>query len=424
MMRESVLMARAADCMPQAAPHAMAPVAATMRVPLQPYPQRAAPDFLRIHLQWFAAEDEGRTEEPTDYKIRKAREEGRVAKSQEIASSLVMLLVVITLIFAAPLYLRWCVEILRFYFTRAASADFQQGAFAATVFLYLLKMVLPLSLVGVVAAVAANLVQNREFIFSTKPITPDLSRILPRVGQYLKKTVFSFEGGFNVIKSLVKIAVIVLVAFVVIRANVFSVSTRAVTGADGRQKSQLVILSLLNGGNVPAALALVAKTAAQILVICAVVFLLISIPDYFVQRKQFIESLKMTKQEVKQEYKEMEGDPEVKSHLEQAQRQLLQRNIPKAVAESDVVITNPTHFAVALQYESDKYDRPRVTAKGADQLAFRIRSLARENEIPIIENRPLARALYADTEIGDTIPEAYINAIVTIYTQINYLNKK
>ena len=374
--------------------------------------------FAHIHLQWFAAEDEGRTEEPTDYKIRKAREEGRVAKSQEIASALVMLLVVITLIIAAPTYLRWCVEIVRYYFTRCASADFAQGAFAATVFLYLLKMILPLSLVGVVAAVAANIVQNREFIFSVKPITPDFSRILPRLGQYLKKTVFSFEGGFNVAKSLAKIFVIVLVAFVVIRANVFDVSATATTGTDGTRKS------LLNGQNVAVALSLVAKTAAQILVICAVVFLVISIPDYFVQRHQFIESLKMTKQEVKQEYKEMEGDPEVKSHLEQAQRQLLQRNIPKAVAESDVVITNPTHFAVALQYESEKYDRPRVTAKGADQLAFRIRSIAKENEIPIIENRPLARALYADTEIGDTIPEAYINAIVTIYTQIHYLNKK
>jgi flagellar biosynthetic protein FlhB len=134
--------------------------------------------------------------------------------------------------------------------------------------------------------------------------------------------------------------------------------------------------------------------------------------------------MNMTKQEVKQEYKEMEGDPEVKSHLQQMQRQLLQRNMPRAVAESDVVITNPTHFAVALQYDAVKADAPQVTAKGADLVAARIKSLARDNDVPIVENRPLARALYANCEIGDIIPQEYIKAIATIYQQINYLNKK
>ena len=380
----------------------------------EPLPLPAAPaatcvpplDLSRIHLQWFAAEDEGRTEEPTETKIRRAREEGRVAKSPEIASSLVMLLGVVTLIVAAPTYLRWCLDILRYYFNRCASGDFMQGAFVATFFIYLLKMVLPLALVGMVAAVAANIVQNRGFIFSTKPIQPQLSKVLPRLGQYLQKTLFSFEGGFNFLKSMFKVAVVALVGFLVISSNLPRV------------------LALLTVPNVSMALSRIALCAAEILVICAVLFLLISIPDYLVQRRQFIESLKMSKQEVKQEYKEQEGDPEVKSHLEQAQRQLLQRNMPQAVAESDVVITNPTHFAVSLQYESDKYDAPRVTAKGADELAFRIKSIAKEHDVPVVENRPLARALYAETNVGDIIPEAYISAIVTIYTQIDYLNKK
>ena len=371
-----------------------------------PVKQTAALDLSHIHLQWFAAEDEGRTEEPTETKIRKAREEGRVAKSPEIASSVVMLLGVIVLIVAAPTYLKWCVEIVRYYFTRAASEDVMQGAFAATFFTYLLKMVLPLALIGAVGAIAANIVQNRGFIFSTKPIEPQLSKIAPRLGQYLKKTIFSFEGGFNFIKSMVKIAVVGLTGFLIISSNLPR------------------ILQLLTVPNVYLALSRIALCAAEILVICAVVFLAISIPDYFVQRRQFIESMKMSKQEVKQEYKEQEGDPEVKSHLEQAQRALLQRNMPQAVAESDVVITNPTHFAVSLQYESDKYDAPRVTAKGADEVAFRIRTIAREHDVPIVENRPLARALYAETNVGDIIPEAYISAIVTIYTQIDYLNKK
>ena len=362
--------------------------------------------FEDIDLQWFAAEDEGRTEEPSDYKIQKAREEGRVAKSQEIASSLVMLFVVITLIVSAPTFLRWCEEVLRFFFTRIAEKDVLQASYVSVCYRYILRIVIPLSLIGGIAAIAANIVQNRGFIFSVKPITPDFNKIVPRLGQYLKKTVFSFEGGFNVIKSLVKIAIVAFAAYLIIRMNI----------------DRLMIL--LNAGNVRSAVGLIARIAAQILMTGAIVFLVISVPDYLVQRRQFLESMKMTKQEVKQEYKEMEGDPEVKSHLQQMQRQLLQRNMPRAVAESDVVITNPTHFAVALQYDAVKADAPQVTAKGADLVAARIKSLARDNDVPIVENRPLARALYANCEIGDIIPEEYIKAIATIYKQINYLNKK
>ena len=362
--------------------------------------------FDDIDLQWFAAEDEGRTEEPSEFKLRKAREEGRVAKSPEIAAALVMLVTIVTLIALAPMLLRQCEEVLRFFFTRVTEKDALRPTYLVISLRYLLRMVMPLASVGIVAAVAANLVQNRGFLFSVKPITPDLNKIVPRLGQYLKKTVFSFEGSFNVVKSLVKIVFIALIAYVIIRANIARV------------------LELLNAGSVRAAVGCVAGIAAQILVACAVLFLVISVPDYFVQRRQFIESMKMTKQEVKQEYKEMEGDPEVKSRLRQMQQQLLQQNMPRAVAESDVVITNPTHFAVALQYDAVKADAPIVAAKGADEVALRMRTIAYEHDVPVVENRSLARALYTNAEIGDIIPEAYIKAIATIYTQIDYLNKK
>ena len=360
----------------------------------------------QIDLQWFAAEDEGRTEEPSEFKLHKAREEGRVAKSQEIASSLVMLFVVIALIVAAPTFLRWCEEVLRFFFTRITEKDVLQPGYMAVCYRYLLRMVIPLTLIGVVAAVAANIVQNRGFIFSLKPIAPDFNKIVPKLGQYLKKTVFSFEGGFNVLKSLVKIAVIAFTAYLIIRSNIPR------------------LLGLLSTANVRGAVGLIALTAAKILVSCAIIFLIISVPDYLVQRHQFLESMKMTKQEVKQEYKEMEGDPEVKSYLQRQQQQLLQRNMPRAVAESDVVITNPTHFAVALQYDVARADAPQIMAKGTDEVALKIRRLATENDVPIVENRVLARALYTNCDIGDTIPNEYIKAIATIYTQIDYLNKK
>jgi len=363
-------------------------------------------EFDEIDLQWFAAEDEGRTEAPSELKIQKAREEGRVAKSQELNSALVMLVCVIVLIICAPFYLRWCEQILYYYFSRAASVDFAQKQFFVQFAMNLAKMVLPPAVAGLFAAVTANIIQNRGFIFSTKPIEPKFSNIVPRIGQYLKKTVFSIEGGFNVVKQLVKVFAVVLIAYIVIKSNIED------------------ILALINVGSIRLAAGRIGGCGAQILIFCAIIFLAIAIPDYFIQRYQFIESLKMTKQEVKTEFKEQEGDPEVKGKLQQAQRELLTQNLPKAVAESDVVVTNPTHYSVALKYDTQKMDRPMVNAKGKDLIAKRIRDLADENGIPRIENVPLARALYSNVEIGDIIPDEYITAIAVVYTQIDYLNKK
>lgn len=362
--------------------------------------------FDDIDLQWFAAEDEGRTEEPSEYKLQKARKEGRVAKSQELCGAIVMLATAIALCVAAPFFLRWLEEIFVFYFTHINETEMLQKRFYAYFLLNLAKMVFPLALIGTLAAVLANIIQNKGFIFSWKPVEPQFSKILPRFGQYLKKTLFSFEGGFNVAKSLFKVFAVCIVAFLTIRMDLPK------------------ILSSINAANVYGAVAGISWTAARILITCALVFLLIAIPDYFVQKRQFIESMKMTKQEVKQEYKELEGDPDVKSHLQQAQRDLLQRNMPQQVAKSDVVIANPTHFAVALAYDAMKADAPQVMAKGADNLALRIKAIAAENNVPIVENRPLARALYAETEIGDIIPSTYFSAIAAIYSHLEKFNHK
>mgnify|MGYP003478693516 FL=1 len=134
--------------------------------------------------------------------------------------------------------------------------------------------------------------------------------------------------------------------------------------------------------------------------------------------------MKMTKQEVKEEYKEMEGDPEVKNRLKQMQQQLLANDVRRAVAESDVVITNPTHFAVALKYDQEKTDSPMVNAKGEDNLAQTIKQIAKENDIPIVENRPVARELYTNLKVGDIIPQIYFNVIATIYSQLDKFKNK
>ena len=168
----------------------------------------------------------------------------------------------------------------------------------------------------------------------------------------------------------------------------------------------------------------IAKMAAKILIVAAVVFLGVAIPDYFVQKKQFMESMKMSKQEVKQEYKDMEGDPLVKSRLRQQMRNLLYQNLPKAVSESDVVITNPTHYAVAIKYEPGVTQDPVVNAKGADDLAMRIKTLAKENNVEIVENKLLARELYTKVEIGDIIPEEYLQSIAIILAKVYKMKGK
>ena len=131
----------------------------------------------------------------------------------------------------------------------------------------------------------------------------------------------------------------------------------------------------------------------------------------------------MTKQEVKEEFKEAEGDPEVKGRLEQAQKEMLRANMPKAVRESDVVITNPTHYAVALKWDSETQEAPMVNAKGMDNTALKIREIATESDVPVVENRPLARELYSNFDVGTIIPQQYLRLIADIYANIGYMEK-
>jgi flagellar biosynthetic protein FlhB len=353
----------------------------------------------------LAAEDEGRTEEPSEHRLEQARKEGRVAKSQEIASSLVLLFGVIVLIITGKWLLSQCINIYIYYFSRCANPDVTDANLFSAFLINFLRMIIPVAVVAVVAAFAGNIIQTRGFLFSWKPIEPNFSKIAPKFGEYFRKTIFSGTGLFNIAKSIGKVTIIIIIGFLVIRSNIYS------------------FVEIVGNGQILSAIGKIASVAATILVIVAILFLAISIPDYFVRRHEHRETLKMTKQEVKQEYKELEGDPEVKGRLKQMQRQLLAQNIPRAVSEADVVITNPTHFAVVLKYEQQHDEAPRVTAKGEDQTALYIRRLATENGIPIEENRPLARGLYTDVQIGDIIPNDYWNAISVVYSHI-YKNSK
>ncbi|HVP18202.1 MAG TPA: flagellar biosynthesis protein FlhB [Spirochaetia bacterium] len=357
-----------------------------------------------VHLQWFAAEDEGRTEEPSEHKLRKAREEGKVAKSTELSSSLVLLAGIATLALLGDFMLRSFAEMLRFFLSISASP----GAFNASLLLAFLswaaKIGLPILAVAFVVAILANVIQV-GFLFTAKPITPDFTRLTPRFGRWLSRSFGSTEAVFNLAKAVVKIVLIAAIAWLNIRGEV-------------PRLTRLAMSPFLSG------VAVIAQIALRVLIEAAIAMLAFSVIDYWFQRRQHIESLKMSRQEVKEERKMYEGDPLTRSRLRERMRDIMRRTMLRAVPRADVVITNPTHYAVALEYNRAMMPAPTVVAKGADLIAQRIREVAEENDVPIMENKPLAQALYKEVEIGDAIPEKFYEVMSTILAEVYRLAGK
>ncbi len=357
-----------------------------------------------VHLQWFSAEEEGRTEDATEHKIRKSREEGKVARSQDVSAAVVLIFASVALALLAPSILRGSLEMTDYFIRNSTELDITRDDFIVPVFFhYFVRLTLPIGVVCFIAAVLGNLMQV-GFLFTTKPIEPDPKKIAPDFVKFIKKSFLSMEALFNLAKSTGKVAIVALMAGLNILSDIHR------------------ILNLVNSSFIDG-FQLIAWIAFRILIQTSIIFLVLSLFDYLFQRKQHRESIKMTKQEVKEERKTYEGDPFVKSRLKQRMRELMQRTMIQNVPTADVVITNPTHFAVAMEYKRDSMQAPVVVAKGQDALAQRIRSVAGENGIPIIENKPLARALYAEVEVGDAIPEKFYQAVVTVLKEVYRLDR-
>jgi flagellar biosynthetic protein FlhB len=359
-----------------------------------------------IDLQWFAAEDEGRTFEPTETTIRKAREEGRVAKSQELIAAIGLLFPALTIVALAPSMLNTCAEMLRFFFTRTYELNTLTDRVVFGVFVnYFIRLVLPILIVAFLSGLISNIVQVR-LLFTTKPLVPDFSKVLPHLGKHLKKTLFSPEGLFNLVKSILKMIIIGIIAYTVI-------------------SSQIQELANLQKADLWMGITLIASLAARILIIASIFMLVLSIPDYVIQRWQFRQSLKMTREQFKEEQKQEEGDPLVRARLRSRYRELVSRKMLNDVPRANVVITNPTHYAVALEYDREKrMEAPVVIAKGEDALAFRIREIAEAHDIPVVSHPPLTRVLYRETEIGDTIPVRYYQVVISLLGHILLADKK
>lgn len=364
-------------------------------------------DVFRFDLQLFAAEDEGRTEEPTEKKLREAREKGQVAKTQELSQAIVVITgCLVIFIFSSWIYDTMAM-ITRYYLTSFAGRELTLGTLKLEMLRCLYqgaKLLLPIFLAVNIGAIVGE-VSQVGFQVSTHPLQMDWSKLKLDPATIMKKVFFSRQIAFNLLKSIVKIAALALISYLII-SNDFDEILRTPDVSITLAVKTTMIMAL------------------KIIIWSAVLLMGLAIPDYFIQKKEFIESLKMSRQELKEELKETMGDPHIRARMREMQREIVMRNMIREVPKADVVVTNPTHFAVALKYDRDTMDAPAVIAKGVDSMALRIREIARENGVEIIENRPLAQEMYARLEIGDIIPEDLFRAVSFIYAELYRRNRK
>ena len=358
-------------------------------------------------LQLFAAEDEGKTEEPTEYKKRKAREEGKVIKTQELPSALVLLFGFFVIFIISKSIFRNLIGMMEYYLTLIP--DVVNSGKNVTFLLkpilpFLLKICAPILGVAFFAAAIGNVVQV-GFKFSTKPIQPDISKINPNPIRFFTKILFSRQAAMNFGKSIFKIAAISVVAFLLIRKDMYEIV-------------RTIDMGVLQ------AMHLCLSIAFKLIMVISGILLVLSIPDYFFQRHEHIESLKMTRQELKEERKLLEGDPLLRARMREKQRDYARKRMMQEVPNADVVITNPTHYAVALRYEALKMGSPLCIAKGRDLVAEKIKKIAEENEVTVIENKPLAREIYRRVDIGDEIPEDLFTAVAEVLAFVYKLKRK
>ncbi len=354
----------------------------------------------KFDLQLFAAEDEGRTEEPSEKKIREAREKGQVAKTDDLPAALVVLAGFLMIFFMGKMIYDRIARITIFYFTNFAHINLDKSLLmknGARILIEMAYILGPIFAMCVIMALIGNIMQV-GFQVSTHPIRFDLTKIKITPDEMIKKIFFSKKVAMNLFKSIFKVLIIGLSSYIIISGDF----NKIIAMPDISIAQAMVDLAYI---------------AIKIILWSAILLLVLAVPDYVFQRSEFRESLKMSKQEVKEELKETMGDPLIRARLRELQRQMLTRNMIKAVPAADVVVTNPTHFAVALKWDQNaEMPAPAVVAKGMDSMALRIKEIAAENDVFMIENRPLAQELYKRLDIGDIIPEDLFKAVSEVYS--------
>lgn len=364
--------------------------------------------ILPYNLQWFADGEGGEKTEPaTQKKLDDARKEGKIAKSKDLTQGIDLLVLFLLIkVFVGYMSERFMAL---FDSTLGRMAEFMainqkqvsMQAFSTVlnnVILELFLIIWPFLVFGFVITFIVTVYQVGWKV-SAKPMEPKLSKFNPINGF---KRIFSKDSLFELLKSIIKVGVIAYVAY-----------TNIVDEADN--------LFVLYEIDLNQAIALVGNIIIEFGIEISVIFIVIGIADYFYQKWKFGEDMKMTKQEVKDEYKNTEGDPQIKGRIRQKMREASQRRMMQDVPKADVVITNPTHFAVAIKYDAEVSKAPIVVAKGEDYLAQKIKEVARENNVEIVENKPLARMLYHNVDIGAEIPPELYQAVAEVLAMVYHM---
>ncbi|HDS15813.1 MAG TPA: flagellar biosynthesis protein FlhB [Proteobacteria bacterium] len=345
------------------------------------------------------AKDPSKTEKPTGKKLGKAREEGQVAKSQEVASAFILLVGLAFFFFAGGGFLSSPAELMRYILGDALLFELTPAMVYNLLLMTIRQMFLllaPLLILLLVAGLAANLMQV-GFKITPKVLKPKLSKLNPVSG--FKSRFLSLRPLVELVKSCLKIGLLGYIAYVVYRQNF------------------LGFFELLNQP-VSVILGFIARISFQILWRCGLLMLLLAFFDYLYQRWDFMENQKMSKQDIKDEMKQQEGDPQVKSRIRSMQMSAARQRMMREVPRADVVITNPTHIAVALIYDQEHSEAPVVVAKGAGLIAEKIKKIAREHGVPVIENRALARLLFKTVDLNQMIPETLYQAVAEVLAYI------
>lgn len=355
-----------------------------------------------LNLQVFNQE---KTEDPTAKRQQEARQKGQVAKSMEVTSVFVVLAAFLGLKAFGFFMYQQLADFMRLLFTNWPAEDFTIQSLSVLfldVALMFIKVTFPVMLLAVVMALATNLLQV-GFVFSLEPLMPSFDKININPASFFQK-MFSKRTLVDLVKSCVKV---IIVSYFVYR---FIVKEAGIV-------PQLVTVELIDTMQYVANLVL-----DLIYQISAVMFVLAAL-DYLYQGWQHKESLKMSKQEVKEEFKQVEGNPQIKSKIKERQRAMAMRRMMQEVPKADVVVTNPTHYAIALKYEAGM-PAPIVIAKGQDLIALRIKEIAKESGVAIVENKPLAQTLFKTTDIGDIIPQDMYQAVAEILAHVYRLKKR
>lgn len=345
-----------------------------------------------------------RTEKATFHRRRKAREDGKVVKSQELNSAAMLLLGFLALYMLGPQLAGQARDMMSYTMANAPSIAVADPTFVTVFGDYFLRFFLimaPILTIVVVIALVANIAQV-GFKITPKSLEPKFEKLDVLKGL---KRLFSLKSLVHLVRDTLKLGIVGLVAFYAIKGEFESFFL-----LPNMTVSQLAIamgrLSLILGMKVGA------------------IMMVIAVLDYIYQKYEFEKSIKMSKQEIKDENKDTEGNPLIKSRIRQVQREMARRRMMAAVPTADAVVTNPTHIAVALKYDMGDGSAPLVVAKGERKLAEKIKELARKHDIPIIEDKPLARALFRMCEVGDFVPAQLYRAVAEVLAYVYRLKGK